>query len=68
MLLETSVFAPKDDWFSSNTLAALRRNKIRTIADLVDLGRAGIRTEQGGLDRNAIKEISQKLFAHGIDW
>jgi hypothetical protein len=52
---------------SAKTIAVLRRAKLRTIEDLLDLGRSAV-TTNGSLDRNAIRELSAKLREFGIVW
>lgn len=55
-------------WFSAHSLAALRRNNIRNISDILDLGRVAIKDAGGHLDREAIKDISSRLAEAGIEW
>lgn len=53
--------------FSEKTINVLRRNKLRTIEDVLDLGRSAVSTN-GAIDRNAVREISAKLREFGIVW
>ncbi len=65
-ILETSVFAP--GWFSAHTTGVLRRNKIKVVADLLDLGRTSMRTPEGSLEREAIRDVAKKLSEFGVKW
>ncbi|RIK77751.1 MAG: hypothetical protein DCC68_16720 [Planctomycetota bacterium] len=53
--------------FSDKTINVLRRNKLRTIEDVLDSGRSAVLTN-GAIDRNAVREISAKLREFGIVW
>lgn len=56
-----------DVLFQAHTINVLRRAKIRTLQDLIDVGRTAIITN-GYLDRHAITEIEKKLGTLGIRW
>lgn len=56
-----------DVLFQAHTINVLRRAKIRTLQDLIDVGRTAI-TTNGYLDRHAITEIEKKLGTLGIRW
>jgi hypothetical protein len=55
--------------FSLGTLATLRRNKVETLADVLDWGRTKLLDVSGHLDRAAISDVSAVLSRRfGIKW
>lgn len=56
-------------WFERATKAAIKRNKVRLLGQLMDLGRTAIKLpNNGGLDHSAIQEISVRMAREGIVW
>ena len=64
-ILSTAVSAP--GWFSADTLMVLRKNHIKTIADIIDCGRP-LTCGPIPLNRKAIEDIAITLKKHGISW